>query len=193
MSKGDIKTVVFRGKASFAKILGDPILNYNKDGKEWKMDLELTDRASVKEAKGLGIGDRVRQKEGYLDGSPFMTFKQAELRRDGTPNQPITVVDPLGKPWNQNTLIGNGSDVDVKFVVMDHGPGKKHGVYIRGVRVLNLVPYERQEFEPISEDDEFYKEAKAAEEKAAQADKEFKKDFGLETSDEKSLDDDVPF
>lgn len=193
MSKGDIKTVVFRGKASFAKILGEPILNYNKDGKEWKMDLELTDRTSVKEAKDLGIGDRVKQKENYLEGAPFMTFKQAELRRDGTPNQAITVVDPLGKPWNQNTLIGNGSDVDVKFVVMDHGPGKKHGVYIRGVRVLNLVPYERQEFEPISEDDEFYKEAKEAEEKAAQANKEFRKDFGLETDDEKSLDDDVPF
>jgi hypothetical protein len=169
------ETVVFRGKASYAKIIGDPSLNYNKDGKEWKMDLELTNKGVIDEAKKLGIGDRVRQKEGYLNGNPFMTFKQAELRKDGKPNQPIKVVDIKGNRWDDK-LIGNGSDVDVKFVVMDHGPGKKQGVYIRSVRVLKLVPYEKSEFEDIDENDEFYSEADALEE--------------VEAYDE--LDDDLP-
>ena len=31
-------TVVLRGTAMYAKVLGDPVLNYDKDGKEWKFD-----------------------------------------------------------------------------------------------------------------------------------------------------------
>lgn len=151
------QTVVLRGEAMYAKILGDPVLNYNKDGKEWKMDFKLADKNSIKELDKLGIKDRVKTKDGYLDGEPFMTFKQAEFRKDGvTPNQPIKVVDIAGKEWSQEKLIGNGSKVDVKFVVMDFGPGKKKGVYIRSVRVLDLVPYEKDEFPEIDENDEFF-------------------------------------
>ena len=46
-SKPEIR--VIRGKTSFAKILGDPMLNYNKDGREWKMDLEITDKNTLKD------------------------------------------------------------------------------------------------------------------------------------------------
>lgn len=167
------ETHVLRGETSYAKILGDPMPNYAKDGREWKMDLVIKDKDTLKEVKGLGIGDRVKNKENYLDGAPFLTFKQAEMRKDGvTPNQPITVVDAAGNPWPDSKLIGNGSTVDVKFVVMDYGPGKKKGVYIRGVRVLDLVPYEPKEFDDLDEDDEFYKAAKEAEEIREQREKD---------------------
>jgi len=192
MASNETKTVVLRGKTSFAKILGAPVLNFSKDGKEWKMDLVL-DKDTVKEVKALGIGDRVKTKDGYLDGQPHLSFKQAELKRDGTPNQPIDVKDIAGKPWPENKLLGNGTDVDVKFVVMDYGPGKKKGVYIRSVRVLSLVPYEKQEFEPLSEDDPFYKQLAEAEAMAAAQrdaeDKAFKKAFVPDSDD---LDDDQP-
>lgn len=158
MASTNVRNVVLRGKASYAKILGDPVLNYNKDGKNWTMDLQI-DRDTVKELKGYGISDRVKTKEEYLEGNSFLSFKQPELRRDGTPNTPIKVTDAAGNDWPPNSLIGNGSDVDVKFVVMDHGVGKKTGVYIRAVRVLNLVAYDRQEFETLAEDDEFYQKA----------------------------------
>ena len=148
-------TVTLRGKAYYAKILGDPIPNYNKDGREWKMDLILT-KAALPELKKLGISDRVKSKEDYCDGQPYLTFKQRELKKDGSTNKPIQVVDVRNKPWDQDTLIGNGSDVDVKFVVVNYGPGMKDGVYIRGVRVLNLVPYNKPAFDELSEDDEFY-------------------------------------
>lgn len=164
MANNDTQTVVIRGKASYAKILGDPVLNYAKDGKEWKLDL-IIDKDTVKEFKALGIGDRVKTKDTYADGRPHVTFKQAEFKRSGDRNDPIPVKDILQKDWDQSKLIGNESDLEVKFVVKDHGPGKKKGVYIRGIRVLKLVPFERKEFDDIDESDPFYEEAL----KAAQA------------------------
>ena len=177
------QTAVFRGKAQYAKVLGEPMLNYNKDGKEWKLDLVLADKGLLAEAKKLGIGDRVKQKDDYVDGRSYMTFKQAEFKRDGTANEPIKVTDILGNPWPKDKLIGNGSDVDVKFVVIDYGPGKKSGVYIRSIRVLKLVEYNKKEFDDLPEDDEFAAEAKAAAEKRLRDMEQFKKDFELDADE----------
>jgi len=194
------QTAVFRGKAQYAKVLGEPMLNYNKDGKEWKIDLVLADKGLLAEAKKLGIGDRVKQKDDYVDGQSYMTFKQAEFKRDGTANEPIKVTDILGNAWPKDKLIGNGSDVDVKFVVIDYGPGKKSGVYIRSIRVLKLVEYNKKEFDDLPEDDEFAAEAKAAAEKRARDMEQFKKDFELDADEgdaveadalDDSLDDDL--
>jgi len=194
------QTAVFRGKAQYAKVLGEPMLNYNKDGKEWKLDLVLADKGTLAEAKKLGIGDRIKQKDDYVDGQNYMTFKQAEFKRDGTANDPIKVTDILGNPWPKDKLIGNGSDVDVKFVVIDYGPGKKSGVYIRSIRVLKLVEYNKKEFDDLPEDDEFAAEAKAAAEKRARDMEQFKKDFELDADEgdaveadalDDSLDDDL--
>jgi hypothetical protein len=174
------QTAVFRGKAQYAKVLGEPMLNYNKDGKEWKIDVVFADEKGIKaEAKKLGIADRVKQKDDYVDGQPYMTFKQAEFKRNGEANERVKVTDILGNPWPQDKLIGNGSDIDVKFVVVDYGPGKKHGIYIRSIRVLKLVEYNKKEFDDLPEDDEFAAEAKALAEQRAREDAEFKKDFDL--------------
>ena len=178
--------MVIRGKTSYAKILGDPVLNYSKDGKEWKMDI-LIDDATEKEFKAAGIGDRVKRKEGYLDNKPFVTFKQAEFRRNPDPdtglpkrNDPIKVTDILDDPWDHKRLLGNGTDVDVTFAVQDHGPGKKRGMYLRSVRVLKLVPYEGgADAPPIERDDPFFAEAAAAADRKAKEQAEFVKDFGL--------------
>lgn len=194
MANNNVRTAVIRGKTSFAKILGAPVLNYSKDGKEWKLDLVI-DKNSVKEVKALGIGDRVKSKDDYLDGQSYLTFKQSELKRDGTPNFPIKVEDIAGRPWPQDKLLGNGTDVDVKFVVMDHGVGKKHGVYIRSVRVLNHIPYERSEFDRLDENDPFAAQLAEAEAMAAERkereDKQFKQDFGIE-EDADDLDGEMP-
>lgn len=180
----EAQTVVIRGKTSFAKVLGDPVLNYAKDGHEWKTDIQLTP-ATVKELKAYGVGDRVKTKDEYLDGEPYISLKQKALRADGEPNRPIKVVDIKGKPWDDNKLIGNGSDVDVKLRIVDYGKGKKKGVYIQSMRVLNLIPYAGgQEFEPIAEDDPFYNNIAEAEAmiNADAADRE-----------PEDLDDDLPF
>lgn len=178
-------TVTFRGKAMYCKLLGDPVGNPFGDDKNWTIDLVLTP-ALVKEAKALGIGDRIKQKEEYLDGQPFMSFRQAEYRKDGeTRNRPVPVKDIRGNDWDPETKIGNLSDIDLKFAVNDYGKGKKKGVYIRGVRVLKLVPFNgKEEFDPIDEDDEFFEDAQAAAtleaDRRQREDKEFKKDFDLD-------------
>lgn len=176
-------TAVLRGKTSFAKIVGDPRLNYTKDGKEWSMDLELT-KAGVKDCKDLGITSKVKMKPGYLDGAPHIRFKRTELNKDGEPNKPIPIVDITGKPWD-GRLLGNGSVVDVKFRVVDYGVGKPQGIYIQKVRVLELVPYEQAEDMPdLSEDDEYFAKYAAAEQETLTRketeDRQFKKDFGLD-------------
>ena len=154
-------TVVIRGKVNYFRMLPDQLHpNYNKDGKEWTTDFY---GFPVKEFKTLGIGDRVKQRDEYLDGESFTTFKQKELRADGTPNKPITVTDILGKPWDPEREIGNGSTVDAKFAVVDYGKGKKKGVYLRSIRVLDLVEFTRgAAFEPLDESDEFYQAAQEA-------------------------------
>lgn len=179
MAISKTQKMVIRGKTSYAKILGDPVLNYSKDGKEWKMDLVI-DKDIIKEFKDAGIGDRVKSKPEYLDGQPYVTFKQAEVRRDGKQNDPIKVVDILGDPWNQKTLLGNGTDVEVTFAVADHGPGKKKGMYIRQVRILKLVPYGGDAVPDIDPNDPFYAEAEAAKARKAQEEAAFRKDFGLD-------------
>lgn len=167
----NVTTLVMRGKIQYAKILGEPVLNFNKDGQEWKFDFIPNDPAGAKkELKALGVAERLRSledKDGNprYDGREYMTFKQNAERKDGTPNQPIRVVDVLGNAWDEDNLIGNESDVDVKFVVIDNGKNRFHGVYPRSVRVLNLVPYAKEEFAPIDTEDEFYKAAKAEEQK----------------------------
>ena len=204
----DVTTHTFRGKASFAKVLPDQLsLNYSKDGKEWKIDLEISED-TVKEAKKLKIGDKIRrgepytkddgtEKPAYLGGRPYLTFRQAELRRDGTPNNPIEIKDILGQPWPVDKEIGNESVIDLKFVITNPGAGKKRGIYPRAIRVLDHVPYERKTFTDIDENDPYYKAAIEAQQQAANtspaAPDTFRKDFGLDgaSSLRDELDDDL--
>lgn len=152
--------LTIRGKASFMKLLGDPVPNFGKDGLEWKTDVQISP-AVVKELKAAGIGKKIKQKDEYLDGQPYISFKQPEFKRSGDRNDPIPVVDILNDPWDQSTLIGNGSDVEIRFAVVDTGAPNK-GTYLRKVRILNLIPYARKDFEEIDETDEFAAQAEAA-------------------------------
>lgn len=181
MANTDNVTLVIRGETSFAKVLPEQLsLNYNKDGKEWKLDLVIDDEVE-KELKKQGLGDRVKYKDNYVDGRPHITLKQPELRKDGTANDPLRIVDAKNQPWDTTKELGNGSVVDVKLNIKDYGKGKKKGVYIRAIRVVKLVEYVRDDFEPIREDDPLYAEALKAQ--------DFEKDFGLIDDD---LNDEIP-
>lgn len=188
----DTQTYVIRGKTSYAKIVGEPRLNYNKDGKEWAVDIEIS-KDTLKEFKSWGIANKVKSKPDYLDGAPYVRFKRDEMSKflddDGNPkkNKPIEIVDIKGQPWD-GRLLGNGTVVDVKFRVKDYGAGKQKGMYIDKVRVLDLVPYENAaDFEPLNEDDEYFR--KAVEQAEAEA-KQFEKDFRGQVDDD--LNDEIP-
>lgn len=179
-NRSNVTTHVFRGRLQYARVLGDPIPNYNKDGKEWKFDFIPEDpKGSKAELKSVDVADRLRvlyykDEDGNPDpknpkygGDAFMSFKQAATRRDGTDNFPIKVEDIIGNTWPQDKLIGNDTVADVTFVVIDSGPGRFNGVYPRSIRILEHVPYESDEFAPISEDDPYYAAAKQAENEMA--------------------------
>lgn len=187
-----VAEVTIRGKLSYAKILGTPVVNYNKDGREWKLDLELTSDAAVKELKGYGVD--IKQRENYLDGAPYITLKQAEKKADGSDNRPPRVVEIDGKTqWDETKLIGNETVADVKIAIMDNGPGKRQSKYIRGVRILEHVPYESTEFAPLSEDDEYFAGGSTPEDKEETPETPAKKSSKGKPQLSDELDDDIPF
>jgi len=169
-----------RGIAHWAKVIGEPKKDNFSDGRQWSIDVSLDDEG-VKLFKELRIGDRIREPKEGDTRAPFYTFKQAEFRRDGQPNDPITIVDTNNRPWPEGKLIGNGSVVDIKFKFVPASGAKKAGAYIRAIRVLEHVPYQSSEFAPLSSDDEYFGSSETP---------EFEKDFGLDTDSD--LDDDIP-
>jgi hypothetical protein len=178
-----------RGKTSFAKVIGDPVMNKFTNEREWSVDLEI-DKATESQLKKAGLGDKVKRKDTYLEGRPYVSFRHKEKRLDKSTgevrdNFPIKIVDIVDRPWDQR-LIGNGSVVDVKFAI--GGTAPRIGLYIRSIRVLDLVSYEKKDFSPITEDDEYF--AKAAEAMNAASEGGLNK-FKKEVFDD--LDDDLPY
>lgn len=195
MAKNNKNTYVIRGKLSYPKIVGyDALaLNYGKDAKEWSVDVQI-DKATEKDFKSWGISNKIKSRDGYLDGAPYVRFKRAEFSKftdeDGNPkrNKPIEIVNIAGRPWGED-LIGNETVADIKFDVVDYG--QQTGMYIQKIRVLEHVPYKKGSDMPeLSEDDkyfaEFAKEAKAND----VADRAFRQDFNIASDDD--LDDDLP-
>lgn len=134
----NVKTLT--GKANWAFVVGPPKPAYNEGEKEWSIDLVL-DAESVAEAHKLGMGGRIK--------NGVMKFTRAEIKKagpdKGVHNKPITVINPDGSAWDQNVLIGNGSDVKVKFNIYQPKPFGKKTFPLKGaileVTVVNLVPY----------------------------------------------------
>lgn len=193
----DSVNLTVRGSLSYAKVFGEPIYNKFKDAREWKFDVKI-DKDTVKELKSQGLGAKVKQKDEYLDGSPYLTFTQAEFRKDKvsglpTANKSPTVIDILEKPWDPESLLGNGTVADVKFKAVKYGMGIAPGMYVQSIRVLDHVPYNSSGFAKIDETDPYYKKVQEAQaEAAAKASSKvdravaeetsFKKDFGLDDS-----------
>jgi hypothetical protein len=176
-------TVFVSGKLHWAKVLGEPVMNYNKDGREWTFELEPNE-AGLQAIIKQGLSDRIKG-NGYNIGTkgqhkervPFIPLKKSELNKDGNPNPPIRIYDGADAEWDTAKLIGNGSAADVKLDIRDYGPGKKKGIYPVAIRVTDLVVYQSSEFGAMG--------GAAVQAKSEPKTDDFNKDFGL--------DDDVPF
>lgn len=181
-------THVIRGTLSWAKVLGEPRMNTFTNEREWSVDV-TPDKAGLAEIKRIGISKKLKEpKENDARKENYLPLRQREYRTDRksgekTPNQHITILDAQGQPWPANKMIGNGTVADVKFTVKDNGTAYPKGVYIKAIRVLDLVEYAIQEFAPLSEDDKFFagEDTPTASPETASA------------ADEPDLDDDVPF
>ena len=171
-------THVIRGELNWAKVLGAPVMNEFAKERQWSVDV-TPNAEGLAELKRLKLNSKLKNK-GKGD---FIAFRQSEFKKDGSPNDPITITDAQGNPWPANKKIGNGSVGDVKFSYTDFGTTK--GSYIKAIRILKHVPYVAQEFAPLSEDDEFFagdSEPQGASDTPAAA-----------PTGSEDLDDDVPF
>lgn len=140
-----------RGEIRWAKVLGDPVDNYQGDGKEWTFDLVL-DESSLSKIEELGY----EHLKDLKDENDTVKRKGCVLRMKKKFNPdhpyPIKVVDKDGKSWNDEALIGNGSLVDVKIEAISFG--KMMGLYPRAIRVNKHVAYEAKDpFADFDEDD----------------------------------------
>jgi hypothetical protein len=143
--------MLIQGKAKWAKIIGDPAWGYENKFKEWSIDVYVEDE-TVAKLKAEGLGPKIKDK----GNGQYITFKRKELKSDGTPNQPIRVVDHRGQPWD-NRKIGNGSTVNVNFLVNEYKPGQNNA-NILSLQVWDLVAYEGNEFPIKDSDDNWEKE-----------------------------------
>lgn len=137
--------MLLQGKAKWVKVLGEPGWGYQNAHKEWSLDVYV-DADTLERLIAEGLSPKIKDK----GNGPYLTFKRRETKQDGTPNQPIRVVDHHGELWNPKVSIGNGSTVNINFAVNEYGKNQK-SANILSMQVWDLVKYEGNEF-PTRED-----------------------------------------
>ena len=142
---------VISGKAYWASI-ASPNTTFDEDG-VWTVDVCQLDASTKKFVKGIGLP--IKNKGD--DREDFVTVKRKVRRKGGGVNRSPNLVDSDLKPM-YNTLIGNGSKVNVRFNTYEWEFGGKSGTSadLVGVQVVELVPYgtdgtaEEKAFEAVS-------------------------------------------
>jgi hypothetical protein len=160
-----------RGTIDWCKLLG-PARPYEGDpkfdkGPSWSVEIN-PDEKSRKTLADHGLNGKFKKDKGVKrDGSPtknpprsydFIRLTVLENKKDGGKNKNPEVKDASGVLWNQEVEIGNGSVADILVRYVDYGTTQ--GLYYKKMRVLKHVPYEGgTDFEPLSEDDEYFASA----------------------------------
>lgn len=137
----DFTTEFVTGTLYWAKIIGKPVDNYERTGKEWTVDFVPDDTSFLKQH---GLLDRLKEPKEPISG-PFLRLRKPELDGNGDKNDPISISDSDKQPWGTDK-IGNGSRALVKLTIADWGRGKKKSIWVKAIRVIDHVPYEVDEF-----------------------------------------------
>jgi hypothetical protein len=135
---------IISGKAHWASVLA-PNTTYEP---VYSIDLELDDDTkSTVEGLGLTIKNKGD------DRNDFVTIKRKLYKKNGDERPAPTVKDSANNNWDDQ-LIGNGSQVNVKFSTYDWTYAGKSGVGadLMAVQVVDLVPYGNStDFESIDD------------------------------------------
>lgn len=142
---------IFSGYAQYAKILGQAPWGYQNQYREWSIDVTLTPDVKTKLlAEGLDPKKVKESKDGTYE---FIKFRRREIKKDGSAGTAFRVVGPDAQPWDDKVLIGNGSKVNVKYVINTRPDGSK-SVDALAFQVTEHVPYEgKGDFEPVEGQD----------------------------------------
>ena len=131
---------VISGTAYWASVI-TPNTKFDADG-VWTIDVGNLDDLNKKKAQkdGLTIKNKGDEKE------DFVTFKRKVRNAKGSLNRQPNVVD-ANKRLITDTMIGNGSKVNVLYEPFEWNFGGKTGVSadLRAVQVTELVPYSTEE------------------------------------------------
>ena len=132
----NIHMSVLKGNAYWASIVS-PNTTFDSDG-VWSIDVSNLDEKNINQAKADGLD--VKNKGD--DRGSFVTIKRKVRRKDGNMNKQPEVVD-AAKRNIANTMIGNGSEVNVLYSTYEWEFKGRSGVSadLRAVQVTNLVPY----------------------------------------------------
>ena len=127
---------VIKGNAYWASIVS-PNTTYDSDG-VWSIDVGNLDKKNIEIAKNDGL--EIKNKGD--DRGDFVTVKRKVRRKDGSMNKAPEVKDAQ-KRTMINTLIGNGSEVNVLYSTYEWEFKGRSGVSadLRAIQVTNLVPY----------------------------------------------------
>lgn len=201
--------LTLRGVLNYAKITGAAsphrgLPKYDK-GPYWSLDITPDEKSrTLLNQHGLDVGGKrgtgklrepsANDKNRFLTGQDdsYLSLSILENRPNGEKNSPPKVANAHGQPWNGG-LIGNGSVADVRVKVVEYD-GSEKGVYLQAVRVLKHVPYEVSDFEPLSEDDEFFGAEEETLQPVTETEAQPQKASKTEASENlDDLDDDMPF
>ena len=131
---------VISGTSYWASVIS-PNTKFDADG-VWTIDVGNLDDLNKKKAQkdGLTIKNKGDEKE------DFVTFKRKVRNNKGDLNRQPNVVD-ANKRLITETMIGNGSKVNVLYEPFEWNFGGKTGVSadLRAVQVTELVPYTTEE------------------------------------------------
>jgi len=127
---------VIKGSAYWASIVS-PNTTFDSDG-VWSIDVGNLDKKNLEVAKTDGL--EIKNKGD--DRGDFVTVKRKVRRKDGGMNKAPEVKDAQ-KRTMINTLIGNGSEVNVLYSTYEWEFKGRSGVSadLRAIQVTNLVPY----------------------------------------------------
>ena len=127
---------VITGTAYWAAIT-NPNTTFDADG-VWTVDVANLDKKNLDIVKKDGLA--IKNKDD--DRGDFVTVKRRVRRKDGSLNRAPDLVDGQKRTMT-NTLIGNGSKVNVHYTTYEWEFKGRAGVSadLRAVQVTDLIPY----------------------------------------------------
>jgi len=127
---------VISGTAYWAAIT-NPNTTFDSDG-VWSVDVADLDKKALDSIKKDGLSVKNKGDE----RGDFITIKRKVRRKDGSLNRAPDLVDGQKRTMT-NTLIGNGSKVNVHYTTYEWEFKGRPGVSadLRAVQVTELIPY----------------------------------------------------
>lgn len=138
-------SLLIQGKAFYARIVGSPHANKFKEGiNQWSFDLSVDEVEADKLLKA-GMKKSYLRNKGDERGT-FISFSRDATKADKSPGKPYHIVDAQNRDWDQNTLIGNGSVLNVAITLNERtfrgDRFLKPGCV--AVQIWTLVPYQNK-------------------------------------------------